>query len=326
MTSAGHGRTSRPAGNRPPSAPERLRRLLALVPWVVANDGPTIAEVCERFDVSESDLVEELNTVFLCGVHPFTPDLLMEVDIVDGRVFIQLADYFERPLQLTPEEGLALVASGAALLAAPGADPEGPLARALAKVAAVLDIDADGALEVVLGAVPEDVLVTLREGVATNRQVRIDYYSYGRDERTERVVDPWDVFTAAGEWYLTAWCHRAGGERRFRLDRIGQAALVGPGFDPPAARPSRSVYAAGPDDPRVTLELGPAAAWVLEQYPVEQVEERPGDGFVVRLAVSEQGWLERLLLRLGPDARVVDGDVGMAPAAARRILSRYHDR
>jgi hypothetical protein len=43
----------------------------------------------------------------------------------------------------------------------------------------------------------------------------------------------------------------------------------------------------------------------------------------VTLAVSEQAWLERLLLRLGPDASVVDGTADVAPAAARRVLARY---
>jgi proteasome accessory factor C len=312
-----------------PTASERLRRLLALVPWVVANDGPTLAEVCERFDVSEADLLEELNTVFLCGVHPFTPDSLMEVDIVDGRVWIQLADYFERPLRLTPEEGLALVASGAALQAVPGADRAGPLARALDKVAGVLGIDASGALEVVLGAVPEEVLGVLEDARARSRQVEIDYYTYGRDERTVRTVDPWDVFTAAGEWYLTAWCHRAGGERRFRLDRVGAARLLDTTFTPPEAPPPRAVFTSGPDDPRVVLDLRPPARWVLEQYPVEQVEERAGGTCRVTLAVSEQAWLERLLLRLGPDAEVVAGPgdaAGAARSAARRILARYGDR
>ena len=306
-----------------PAAADRLRRLLALVPWVVANDGPTIAEVCARFDVSEEDLLEELDTVFLCGVHPFTPDVLMEVDIVDGRVWIQLADYFQRPLRLSPEEGVALVASGAALQAVPGADPSGPLARALEKVAAVLGIDAPGALEVVLGTVPEDVLAVLREGMAAAHQVEIDYYAYGRDERTVRAVEPWDVFTAAGEWYLTAWCHRAGGERRFRVDRIGAARLLDVPFTPPEDVPARDVFAAGPDDPRVVLDLAPRARWVLEQYPLERVEEAEGGHCRVTLAVSEQAWLERLLLRLGPDAAVVDGEGDVVAAAAARILARY---
>lgn len=309
-----------------PAAADRLRRLLALVPWVVANDGPTIAEVCERFDVGEEDLLEELNTVFLCGVHPFTPDVLMEVDISDGRVWIQLADYFERPLRLTPEEGLSLVASGAALQAVPGADPAGPLARALDKVAAVLGIDTAGALEVVLGTVPEDVLAVLQEGIGAGRQVSIDYYAYGRDERTVRTVDPWDVFTAAGEWYLTAWCHQAIGERRFRLDRIGAATLLDTTFVAPAGLPPRDVFAAGPDDPRVVLELAARARWVLEQYPVERVEEVGGGRCRVTLAISEQAWLERLLLRLGDEAEVVGEPAGVASAAATRILARYADR
>ena len=38
-----------------PSADERLRRLLALVPWVAAREGPTVEEVCARFGMTEAD-------------------------------------------------------------------------------------------------------------------------------------------------------------------------------------------------------------------------------------------------------------------------------
>ena len=62
---------------------------------------------------------------------------------------------------------------------------------------------------------------------------------------------------------------------------------------------------------------------MIEQYPVERVEERPGGGWRVRLVASERAWLERLLLRLGTDARVVDGPVEAASEAAGRLLSRY---
>ncbi|MEY2592037.1 MAG: proteasome accessory factor, partial [Acidimicrobiaceae bacterium] len=153
------------------SADERLRRLLALVPWVVAHDGPTITEVCQRFGLSESELIAELDLVWCCGVHPFTPDSLMEVTVEDGRVWIRYADWFDRPLRLTPEEGLALVAAGAALLAVPGAEPDGALARGLRKLADVLGIDPDGAIEVTLGTVSESVLASLREAMAEHRQV-----------------------------------------------------------------------------------------------------------------------------------------------------------
>jgi proteasome accessory factor C len=306
-----------------PSADDRLRRLLAVVPWVVAQDGPRIEEVCGRFGMREKELVEELELLWCCGVHPFTPDTLMDVAFEDGRVWIRYADWFDRPLRLTPEEGLALVAAGAALLAVPGTDPEGPLARGLRKLASVLGIDAADAIEVTLGAVPEGLLDALRAAVADHRQVEIDYYVYGRDERTRRVVDPYAVFAAEGEWYLTAWCHLAQGERRFRLDRIRGLVTLDGTFRPPKRTPAPAVFDAGPDDPRVVLDLTPRARWVAEQYPTEAVEELPDGALRVTLAVAEDAWLERLLLRLGPEVTVVSGADGYCAAAARRVLARY---
>jgi hypothetical protein len=62
---------------------------------------------------------------------------------------------------------------------------------------------------------------------------------------------------------------------------------------------------------------------VVEQYPVEAMEERPQGGWRVRLVASERAWLERLLLRLGADARVVEGPPNVARDAACRLLARY---
>ena len=310
-----------------PTADERLRRLLALVPWVVAADGPTVEEVCARFGLTEDQLIAELDLVFLCGVHPFTPDSLMDVVVEEGRVWIRYADWFRRPLRLTPEEGLALVAAGAALQAVPGSDPEGPLARGLDKLAAVLGVDPGEALEVRLGVTPAGVLESLRAAIDGGRQVEIDYYVYGRDERTRRVVDPWNVYAAEGEWYLGAWCQLALAERRFRLDRVRAVTLLDSPIDhePTGDRSALGVFDPAPDDPRVVLDLEPRARWVAEQYPAEAVEELGGGRVRVTLVVSEQPWLDRLLLRIGSDGTVVDGP-GDVAAAARRLLARYSGR
>jgi proteasome accessory factor C len=247
----------------------------------------------------------------------------MEVNVEDGRVWIRYADWFDRPFRLTPEEGLALVAAGAALLAVPGADPDGPLARGLRKIAAILGIDPDRSVEVSLGAVSESVLASLRDAAASHQQVEIDYYVYGRDERTRRVVDPYAVFAAEGEWYLNAWCHLAEADRRFRVDRIRSLTVLDRTFTPPRAVPAPEVFEPSADDPRVVLDLAPRSRWVVEQYPCEAVRERPAGHVEVRLVISERAWLERLLLRVGPDATVVSGADGVASGAARRVLARY---
>jgi proteasome accessory factor C len=302
---------------------KRLRRLLALVPWVAAHDGPTIAEVCDRFDCSEEDLMEDLERLFLCGLYPFTPDTLIEVDIDEGRVWIRYADVFARPLRLTPAEGLAVVAAGAALLTSPVTTDSEPLARGLAKLAAVLGVDADEMVEVELGDAPPGLLADLQRAAAEHRQAEVEYYSYGRDAWTTRTIDPHRVFGSAGQWYVAAWCHRVDDERLFRVDRMRAVRLLDETFTPRKTAPAAAVFSPRSDDATVVLELAPEARWVLEAYPHEKVEERARGKVRVTLRVSERAWLERLLLRLGPGAKVVAGDKTVASDAARRLLLRY---
>jgi proteasome accessory factor C len=305
------------------SADERLQRLLAIIPWVASRDGPRVEEVTARFGCAEAELVADLELLFLCGLHPYTPDMLIDVDIAEGRVWIRYAEYFSRPLRLTPTEGLALLASGRTVLATSGGDDDGPLARGLDKLAAAMGVDAGEAVEIELGPVAEDLLGTLRSAAGAHRQVEIDYYSFGRDERARRVIDPYAVFSAAGQWYVSGWCHRVDDERLFRVDRIASATPLDTSFTPPRKAPDLAAYRPAETDPRVTLELDPSARWVAEQYPLEKVEEVDGGRLRVTLAASQPAWLERLLLRLGRRATVVEGDAGVGAAAARRLLVRY---
>jgi proteasome accessory factor C len=315
-----------------PAAAERLARLLAIVPWVVAQDGPSVEEVCVRFGVSERELLADLNLLFMCGVYPFTPDSLIEVDVDDGRVWIRFAEWFRRPLRLAPQEGLALLAAAQAMLelSAAGAGTSGvegpdraPLASAVAKLAGVLGTSAGGTLQVELGEVAGDVLAIVEKAAGEHRKVRIEYYSFGRDVNTDRVVQPWRVFATEGHWYLLGWCERVRGRRLFRVDRVRSARMLDDSFVAPADIGPLTLYEGRPGDPLVVLDLAPGAAWVADHYPNEGVAAA-GDGHLeVRLRVSSTAWLERLLLRAGPEVAVLAGAEGVGAAAARRVLALY---
>lgn len=303
-----------------PVAEQEIQRILALVPWIVAHPGTMKSEVAARFGITEEELESDLLLVLMIGVPPYSPAEYVDVDDEGDTVSIRLADYFRRPLRLTPAEGLALLAAGRALLAVPGSDPDGPLATAIEKLARALDLP-DVAVDVPGPA----VLPEVRAAVAAHERVEIEYWSAGRDEITTRRVDPAAAFLSGGEWYMSAWCHRAGDDRLFRVDRIRALRRTGETFVPPAhAVDTSEIYSPRPDDPRVTLDLPASARWVTERYPAESVEET-GGRLVVTVAVSEQAWLERLLLRAGPDARVVDppGMRGAGAEAAARLLARY---
>jgi proteasome accessory factor C len=305
-----------------------VQRILAVLPWIVQHQGSTVDEICERFGLQRKELVDDLDFVFYnVGLHPFTPDMLAEVSITDDRVHVHLGDYFRRPLRLTHEEALTLLAAGRALTARPGTDPDGTLGRAVEKLSTALGEGAVEAVEVALGEADPDVLAAVRAGVDARRQLSIDYYSYGRDEHTRRRVDPYRLVAREGHWYLLARCHMAGGERLFRVDRIRSATLEDTTFEEPTEAPDASFDLS--ESPRtVEVVAPPDAAWVATTYPVDEINELDDGRLRVVLPVTATPWLERLLLRLGPDALTTDLATGesLAPttaAAAGRVLARY---
>jgi proteasome accessory factor C len=308
------------------TAAESLARLLAIVPWVAAQDAVPIDEICRRFDLTRDELLADLDIVFLVGVHPFTPDQLIEVRIDDDRVSIDYADYFARPLSLTAEQALALVTAGASMLAIPGADPEGPLARGLDKLAGVLGLDR-GRVDIDLGDASGDTLAQLQAAVADHRSVRIEYYAFGRDEYTERTLDPYAVRADRGQWYVSGWCHSAEAERTFRVDRITNLETLSSDFEPPAEPVEPEVFASPDGLPRVVLHVDPGHDWLADQYPTDHVERAPDGAMTITLPVAAEAWLERLLLQLGPHAGIRSIDPPLSATlgsdAAERVLARY---
>lgn len=318
------------------TARDRMTRLLAVIPWVVEQDGAALDDVAERFDYPREQLVADLTEVVLfVGVHPFTPDSMIEVDITDDRVQIRYADWFSQPLRLTPEEGARLVIAGRSVLSLGEGDAgsehhdhaeASPLLRALTKLGMALGDSADDAVDVRLGDAPEATLETLRRSVASGTQVELDYYTYGRDELTTRVVDPARVFSDHGNWYLHGYCHRADAERVFRVDRVRDARAL---ETPIVHELEVAAGAFTPDgaDPRVRLHLPADAGWVVEQYPTEAVETRADGSIDVVMVVTATPWLERLMLRLGPAATIDDASDALpddlVADAAARVLARY---
>src|SRR6202012_5027978 len=58
----------------------------------------------------------------------------------------------------------------------------------------------------------------LRRALTAGRRVHLRYYVPGRDEETERDVDPMRLLVVDGRTYLEGWCRNAEGVRTFRLD------------------------------------------------------------------------------------------------------------
>ena len=304
----------------------RLRRLLAVLAWLAQVGEASIDEVASRFDLTPEALVTELEMAACCGVPPYTPDQLMEIIVTDHTVSTRVGTALTRPRRLSPSEGFALAASARALLAVEGSADNNALTGALAKLERALGGEA---VEVELDT-PE-FLPLVREALQTSSRLSVSYYSASTDRVTERVIAPTRVFAADGRWYVDAWCSSAGDLRRFRVDRINTASLAdgvgGPGPDTDPGSTGFEPFVPGPDGRTVRLSLDPSSAWMVESIPTAGAPESVDGRVELDVVVGGNAWLERLLLRLGPDVRVIDPPElrNLASDAATRILLRYED-
>ncbi len=308
-------------------AGERLRRLLAVLVHLARVGEAGIGEIAQRFDMDEAELVHDLELAACCGVPPYTPDQLIEL-IVDGdHVSAFGLGHLARPRRLTPEEGFALAAAAKALTEVAGADEEGALRSALAKLEAVL-----GQARLSVDVEQPAFLRVLQQAVERRERVEIEYFSSAATEPTRRQVDPYQVVLREGRWYLDGWCHLVDDQRRFQVDRIRAVSGTGEHFEPPAeldeSLTGPEAFVGGPDSVRARIAFAPESALGVEQYAASAIEPL-GDGRLATdiLVGDAEGWFGWLMLRLGPGAEVLSPPelVEIAARAARRALRRYED-
>ncbi|HEY3009120.1 MAG TPA: YafY family protein [Micromonosporaceae bacterium] len=296
----------RTAGSR--ASADRLGRLLNLVPYLLARPGIEIAQAAADLGVTERQLREDLELLWVCGLPGYGPGDLIDMALDGDRVTITYDAGIDRPLRLTPDEALALVVALRMLAEAPGLGERDAIERALAKIENAAGEVAGAPIAVRLpGNV--DRLARIRGAVERRRALRITYYTATRDETTERVVDPIRVLMVSGWAYLEAWCRRAEAVRLFRTDRIDALTEL----DEPAAPPSQvelrdvsgGIFQPSPDLPLISLRVGRGGRWITEYYPCERVSEGDGEGWLVSMRVTDLEWGRRFVLGLGPDVMVV---------------------
>lgn len=312
-------------------AAARIQRLLAILQWAAqaGDEGVTVVELCTRFGLGPDQLVAELEMASMIGADSIHYDEMPFEASIDGDHVVVRLFSFARPLRLTPAEGLALVAAADALV--DHDDPtDPPLRRALVKLAALLGIEPGETVDVNLDPHGGDTGRTLADAATARTRVRFRYWTYGRDVVAERTVDPWAVFESDGAWYLAGRDVGVDEERRFRLDRMEAVEVLNERAAPAPRGLDLSVRVTD-GAPQAVLDLPPHARWVAEAHPV--IEAVPGaDGHLqVTLAVAGRPWLERLLLRIGPEVKVValDAELGspdVVASTAARVLGRYRDR
>ena len=306
-------------------ADDRLRRLLAIVPWVAANDGPNARRGVRPVRRTAAELLADARPSQYCAasaVHRPTSS---------SRWRSRATGCGSSTPTSSPAP--AAHARGGAGARGPGrrscgarCRPRGPLAAALAKLAAVLGVDPAEAIDVSWARCPAGRArrVSARR-VAERRQVELDYYAYGRDARSARIVDPCDVVRrrgrvvragvlppGAGPACVPGRPHRATSTCSTRRSTAAGRRANEPSLGPRSRRSRGSSWSSGP---------GPGG-WP-STYPMDRRGRRRG-----RVAAGPHGgdrqrpWLERLL---APARSRRPRGGGRRPAPSRRARRRPPD-
>lgn len=297
------------------TASARVARLLALVPYILTHQGVTFAEASREFGISEAQLKDDLNLIFVSGLPGYTPLELIDVVMDTDSIYIRNADVISKPMRLGVDEALSLLL-GLKLIEPLAPEEVSALKEKIGQATTVPIEEVAARFQVI----EQPVAPLVNEALVRNRRLLIDYYVPARDEVTTREIDPLGVALVEGQTYVRAYCRLSESLRLFRLDRIYSAKIVDRPAMPPADEQFDEIRIEAEE--RVVMEIQPSVRWLIDHLHAELVQENP---LTISAALANPEFFARLAVSL-PDQILVISPPQVVEAIrekARRGLAHY---
>lgn len=155
----------------------------------------------------------------------------------------------------------------------------------------------DGSKEPMLGAV--------QEALENDEQLKIAYTPGTAEEPAVRIIEPREIKVLNGHTYVRAYCTSREAWRTFRIDRINAIVAKSPVEElRPADTVTNWLTQVGDEGDEVVVVVEPLIRWLFEPLPNAQWLALPDGRHAVRFRVSNESFLDHLLLRAGPYAVV----------------------
>ena len=288
------------------SAPlERTARLLDLVPYIHSHQGIALKDLAAVFEVSNAQMVNDLTTLWMCGLPGYTPLELMDLDFESGYVNISNAPTLAKPRSVTFDEGVALILGLDLLRSSISEDRKDLLDKIdllSSRLSKIIDLTSSFS---VVAAVNQKVSTAISEALALRCSLDIEYHSMYRDEITQRTIFPIEIMEIEGQRYLRSYCYTASDFREFKLERIQSAEVT---------QKIQSI-------PEASAKAISIDSRIKVLHPSRELAERfnnkalmPGSEFECQ--TYSQQWLERSILASG------DGAALQAPAHIRESIGQ----
>lgn len=203
--------------------PKRFDRIVAILIQLQSKKIVKAQELADRFDCSLRTIYRDIRTLEASGV-PIYSEAGVGYALMDG--------YRLPPVMFTREEVSSFIA--AEKLIQKFTDPVlgNHYASAMYKLKSVLrNSDKDWLSNIESRVIMQtaepmfhdnspNTLTVLFESIAEKKQILLSYKTFGKDELTERNLEPVGVFHDNNNWYFLGFCHLRKDYRQFRTDRI----------------------------------------------------------------------------------------------------------
>ena len=293
------------------SAISRTARALDLIPFLLENQGISVAELANEFGISELQILEDLNLLFVCGLPGYSPLELIDMNFEDGFVTVSDPQVLDKPRKLTKPELTTLLVSLEVMKSVASVEIRSELANLQMKLQNVLRIKSSIDILVVDPDEPklQEILLAIDKGSALD----IYYLSAHSDKEAWRVVIPTRVYVEGKQTYVNAWCNTSQGERVFRMDRIIKLRPNELFFEK-----SHSLASVKQNDSEVTLFVADTARNFLEENSrvIAKSAIVPG-GVQLTLSQIDQDWLVRTVAGYGARIQI------LAPLSIEKAVAEH---
>ena len=209
---------------KPQSTPvEKAARLLDLVPFISTHQGIALTDLAREFSLTESELLSDLNTLWMCGLPGYTPLELIDLDFESGYVSIRNAEVLQRVRLLTKQE-LVIILLGLDILGnsldAERADLLEAISQLISRIKNIV-----GNVATAMPIVDSAHRAAIGQAIKSRKDLLINYHSTIRDTVTERTITPLEISLDHGFEVLHAYCQSAAGFRTFRLDNMKSVTI-----------------------------------------------------------------------------------------------------
>lgn len=212
---------------------KRLLRLTSMLTMLQTKQLLTATELANKFSVSNRTIYRDLKVLEQSGVPIFTEE---------GKGYSLMEGYRIPPVMFTESEANALITAEQLILKNKDTSLIREYSEAMNKIKSVLHSNTKDKANLLSRRIlfrqntdndrSSNYLSNLQLALTNFHLAKIVYHSTETLQTTERVIEPFAMYSTKDNWLLVGFCRLRKNFRAFRLDRILDLQILSDKFEP----------------------------------------------------------------------------------------------